>query len=228
MYHGFLCPIRLEYVVAFFLRKVTFHNPFLVHIRYRIIGTYRSREIFERPIGRSCQPRHILLFFQVPVNQLYNICFTPISFFKHLCRTIQCCISITFTCFTNGCHHLGMASGMAVTSPLYVQEMFHLFHLSKRHLLIIGIISPIPARPDRRRININNITTEGTTANSRLATIIQLMREGVKFTHQRADLSLIKCFKIIRPVILVSESPDDHGRMIAVLFYHVCQHVFGL
>ena len=39
MNHRFFSPIRLKNKITFFQRTIAFHNPFLIDIRYWIIGT---------------------------------------------------------------------------------------------------------------------------------------------------------------------------------------------
>src|SRR5690349_24865352 len=54
------------------------------------------------------------------------------------------------------------------------------------------------------------------------------MRERVELDHERADLVLVKLFKITGPVVLVAETPNDHRRMIAMLIDEIAQHAARL
>ena len=114
MHHRLFCPIGLEYVIAFLFRKVTFHHSFLIHIGYRIIRTHRCGKVLKRPISSTGQPRHILLFLQMPIYQLNDITFRPVSFLQHQSRTVQSRIAITFTFFSYRSSSLRMTSGMAI------------------------------------------------------------------------------------------------------------------
>ena len=122
MDHRLLRPVRLEHIVAFFRSKIAFNHPLLIDIRDRIVGTDRSRKIFKRPVGCTGQPRHRLLLFQMPVDQTDHITFRPIAgtFITALsCLDVLQIIKSIFR----------MTTGMAVTSPLYMQEVFYLLHL---------------------------------------------------------------------------------------------------
>ena len=212
MYHRLGSPIRLENIITLFRSKVTLDDTFLVHIRNRIFRTYRRREILERPIGSTGQPRHCLLFLQMPVDQADDIAFRPVSIFGCTGGTsIQGSIPVTFIrafprldTFQVGKHIFRMAAGMAVTSPLDMQEMFHFLHFFLRDRFIISEHTPIPTGPDRRRINIDNITTELATADSRHTGIVQTMCQIVLLLHKGTDSTFIERTEIIRPVVFIS------------------------
>lgn len=124
MNHRLFCPIGLEYVITFLFRKVTFHHSFLIHIWYRIIRTHRCGKVLKRPISSAGQPRHILLFLQMPIYQLNDITFRPVSFLQHQSRTVQSCIAITFTFFSYRSSSLRMTSGMAITPHSTCRKCF--------------------------------------------------------------------------------------------------------
>ena len=137
MDHRLLRPVRLEHIVAFFRSKIAFNHPLLIDIRDRIVGTDRSRKIFKRPVGCTGQPRHRLLLFQMPVDQTDHITFRPIAIARSTWNaTIQGSIAGTFITALSCLDVLQiiksifrMTTGMAVTSPLYMQEVFYLLHL---------------------------------------------------------------------------------------------------
>ena len=154
----------------------------------------------------------------MPVDQTDHITFRPIAIARSTWNaTIQGSIAGTFITALSSLDVLQiiksifrMTTGMAVTSPLYMQEVFYLLHLLFRDRFIIGKDPPIPTSPDRRRIYIYNIATECTTANCCLTFGIKMMCQCIQLTHQAPYLTLFKFRKVIRPVILITQSPDYH------------------
>ena len=214
MHHRLLCPIRLEDIETFLLGKITLYNTFLIDIWHRIYRTDRGRKVFKWPIGSTCQPWHIFLLFQMPVDQLYNISFRPIT--------------VSFSLFAYWRNGLRMTSCMVISSPLHMQEMFYLLHFSFGNILVLRILTTIPSCPDRRRIHVHNIAAESTTTDSCLTACIHLMRNRIQFTHQTAYLALFKFREIVRPIIFITQSPDNDRRMIVVLGDHINQHILRL
>ena len=54
------------------------------------------------------------------------------------------------------------------------------------------------------------------------------MSQVVQLFHESAYLSFVKFREVIRPVIFVTQSPDNNRRMVPVRVNHIRQHPFGL
>src|SRR5215212_4752413 len=117
-----------------------------------------------------------------------------------------------------------MAASVTVSAPLHVQEVIDFLHFCLRSGLVVGVPSLVPARPNRWRVNVDDVFTKIATADRGLAQGIECVRQGIQLDHKRANFVLIKLFEIAGPVVLISDSPDDHGRMIAMLVDQVAQH----
>src|SRR5690348_12099268 len=102
--------------------------------------------------------------------------------------------------------------------------MIYLLHFFFGGGAVFGISSTVPACPDGGRINVHDIFTKITSPDSGHPAVIQLMRQRVQLFQESADAVLAVTGKITRPVYFISQSPDDHGGMVAMLANHVRQH----
>src|ERR1700674_5281846 len=78
--HRTFRPIRLKDVISFLECQIPFDQSLLVHMRDGVLGTQRSREVFKDPLRRACQPRHRLLLFEVPIEEITSVAFRPVAF----------------------------------------------------------------------------------------------------------------------------------------------------
>src|SRR5690348_10440049 len=101
-----------------------------------------------------------------------------------------------------------MAASMAVSAPLHVNEVVYSLHLFFDRALVLGVASAIPARPDRRGINVRNIFGEVAATNARQARGIELVSVVIELRHKRADRLLIFRRKFSRPIIFIAQSPE--------------------
>src|SRR5258705_13949208 len=133
MHHGFCNPVRLKNIIRFFFCSVTFHHTFLIYVWNRIEGSERSGKIFKCPLGSAREPGHYFLLFQMPVNQVTDIGFIPISIF----RKAGCCNKQRVICFfiTTVSYlpekliwFFSIASCITITAPFYMQEMIDFLH----------------------------------------------------------------------------------------------------
>ena len=83
--HGRLRPPGLENIVGLFFSQVALYHSFLVHVGDGIVGSDRSGEVLEGPIGGTCQVRHGLLLFEMPVDQVAEVGFAPVTIFGDPC-----------------------------------------------------------------------------------------------------------------------------------------------
>ena len=54
------------------------------------------------------------------------------------------------------------------------------------------------------------------------------MRHVVQLFHESTDRTLVERIEIVRPVILITQPPDDDSRMIMMLDDHISKHPTGL
>src|SRR5262249_34446624 len=105
-----------------------------------------------------------------------------------------------------------------------MEEMVYLLHFGLRGGLVLGVSAAIPTCPDRRRIHIYDVFTKVAAPDRRHARRVEPMRLVVQLSHEGADLVLVEFGEVARPVILVAQTPNDHGRMVVVLVDHVAEH----
>src|SRR4030095_2073334 len=117
---------------------------------------------------------------------------------------------------------------MTVATPLHVQKVVNFLHLFERSGFVISVTTAVPASPYRRGVNINHILREIAASNCGLAGRIQRVRDSIQFSHERANLFLVKLFKVTWPIVFISQTPNNHSRMIAMLIDHVSQHASRL
>src|SRR5882757_4046276 len=132
----------------------------------------------------------------MPVDQVANIGLAPITVPRYPgSAAIQGGVAGAFVSSLPGLNGqqalirvLRVTSCMAVTPPLYMEEMFYFFKLCFRRLPVFRINAPVPAGPDGRGIDIGDILTEITTADGSLPGRIQLVCQCIQFAHKCPDL----------------------------------------
>ena len=72
----------------------------------------------------------------------------------------------------------GVTAGVAVGSPLSVEEVLDALALGFERLLILGIGAAVPARPDRWRIDVGNIARKVAAADSEAPNLDQAGQHG--------------------------------------------------
>src|SRR5690606_9620464 len=117
------------------------------------------------------------LLFEMPIDEVTDIAFTPISISGYsgrstIKRSISCPFVSTLTSLDSSQYSIRifrMATSVAVSSPLHMQEMVHTVKLPFRHFFVFCIHSTIPTCPNRGGVNIYNVFTEIATTDSRLS-----------------------------------------------------------
>src|SRR5579872_1276561 len=67
-----------------------------------------------------------------------------------------------------------------------------------------------------------------TSADRRLPPRIKPVRQDIQLLHKTPDLLFVEFLEIPGPVVLVTESPKDHRRVVVMLTDHIRQHPPGL
>ena len=154
--HGGFGPVGLKDVVGLFFREVAFDDAFLIDARDGVFGAKGSGEILEDPLGGAGEPSERLLNFEVPVEEVAGVGFGPVAVLGDTGRAsgveigeaalVGAVASGDFG--ENFVGVFGVAAGVAVGSPLGVEEMVDAVALGFEGLLIFGIGSAVPAGPD--------------------------------------------------------------------------------
>ena len=235
-HHGLVGPIALEDIVAFLRGTVAFDDALLVHARHGILRTERRGEILEDPLGATGQPRHLLLLLEVPVEEIDHVALGPITVLGHADLAAGLFVSLALLgrsfadsdLFDQLLGLFGEAAGMTITTPLGMEEMLGVLQGLLGGGGVLGIATGIPASPDARGIDVDDVLAEIAAANRRRTQRVKLMGKVVQFLHEGADTFLVLRFEVARPVVFVAEAPHDDGRMVAMLLDEGLEHVATL
>ena len=234
--HRLIAPVALEDVVALFRGAITLLDPLLVHAGNRVFGTERGREVLEDPGGGAGEVGHLLLFLEVPVKQVDHVALGPVSILGGAGGASLGLVSASdFSCSLSGgdiakelLGFLGVTSCIAVPSVLSVEEVGNLLDPLVEGLGVLGVASAVPAGPDAGRVDIDDVLAEITAPDRGFPRGIELMGKVVLRGHEGTDSSLVIDGEVSLPVVFVTKSPKDDGRMVVVLVDHVAEHIAAL
>ena len=195
VHHGRFGPIGLEDEVGLLLRHVAFDQAFLVDARDGIFNSQGSGEVLEDPLRRSGEPGQGFLGFQVPVEEVAGVGFGPVAVFRDASGAAgvevgEAALVGAVTGGDLGEHFVGIfgvAAGVAVGSPLGVEEMLDALALGFEGLLVLGIGAAVPAGPDGGRVDVGDVAGKVAAANCGEARWVELMGEGVQLLQIGAD-----------------------------------------
>ena len=236
VHHRLLRPVALKDVVALLRRAVAGDHTLLVHPRHRVLRPQRCGKVFEDPRGGTGEVRHLLLFVQVPVEEVDHVALRPVAILRHPHLAPRRLVGLAHLGgplpFRDLLQHLlrilGEPAGVAVAAPLGVKEVWRVGDRLLRGPAILAVAARIPAGPDARGVDVDHILTEVAAADRRLARRIERVGEAVEFGHEGADRLLVKRGKVAGPVVLVAEAPEDHRRVVPVLVDQRPEHVAAL
>src|SRR5882757_1403927 len=103
---------------------------------------------------------------------------------------------------------------MAVRAPFDVDEALHALALCQQTLLILAIVSAIPAGPYRGRIHIGDVAREVAAAKRGQARTVEAVRQIAHLSHEATDRLLVNARILVRPVVLIAQPPQDDRRVV--------------
>ena len=105
-----------------------------------------------------------------------------------------------------------VAPRLAIGAPFDVDEPLDSITLGQQALLVIRwVVSAVPSGPDGGRVYIRNIAREVTTAKRGKPGVVQAVGQVAHLGEEAANGLLIDFGKLIGPVVLVTEPPEDDG-----------------
>ena len=122
----------------------------------RILHAKGCREVLEDPLSGAGKPVEGLLDFEVPVEEIAGVGLGPVAIAGD--ASLAAGLEIGHAAFIGAMaggdlgerliRVFGMATRVAVGSPLGMEEMLDAFALSLNRLLILGVRPAVPTGPD--------------------------------------------------------------------------------